>query len=96
MYSQWDKACKAWRLNINRYCDFIQLAMFWLAPKHEPADAISNMDPWWAGEIVRSDDRDSELSWLEKMVWVFHRSLDWKFSNPNDKAAFQAELYKNI
>ena len=72
------------------------MATVWLALKQEYNDAISNMDPRWAGEIVRSDDRDSELSWLEKMVWVFHRSLDWKFSNPNDKAAFQAELYKNI
>ena len=30
------------------------------------------------------------------MVWAFQRSLARQFSNPGDKAAFQAELYKNI
>ena len=30
------------------------------------------------------------------MVWAFQRILSGKFYNPDDKAEFQAELYKNV
>ena len=30
------------------------------------------------------------------MVWPFKRRLAGKLSNPNNEAAFQAELYRNI
>ena len=45
---------------------------------------------------MSAEDIDEELSRLTKMVWDFQRSLSRQFSNLNDEAAFQAELYENI
>ena len=54
------------------------------------------MDPRWAGETVRSEEIDDALSQLAKMVWAFHSIIAGQFSNPDYKAAFQAELYEHI
>ena len=43
-----------------------------------------------------AEDIDEALSVLANMVWVFQRILSGQFSNLDDEAAFQAELYKNI
>ena len=69
-YSQWDKACKAWVLNINRSCDFIQMATDCSTPKQEYDDAISNMDPQWAWETVIVG---SEVGLLSEIDRYFHR-----------------------
>ena len=95
-YSRWDEARKAWGLNINRSRDLIRMATVWSAPKQEYHDAITNMDPRWAGETVSAEERDEALSRLAKMVWAFQRSLARQLSNPDDEAAFQAELYEKI
>ena len=67
--------------------------MVWLAPKQEYNDDISEMGIRWAGETVITEVRDEALSQLVKMVWNFHRIIVRLFSNPDDKAAFQAEIY---
>ena len=43
-----------------------------------------------------SEKRDEYLSEFPKMAWDFHRNLAVKLSNPDDKAVFQADLYKMI
>ena len=68
----------------------------WLAPKQEYDDDIANMDPRWVGDTVSTEYRDEALSQLVKILWAFQRSLSRQLSNPEDKAAFQAKLYKNI
>ena len=45
---------------------------------------------------MRSEEIDEAFSWLVKMVWAFQRILAIQFSNPDNKAAFHAKLYKNI
>ena len=64
------------------------------APKQEYDEAIVNMDPWWAGETVSSEERDETLILLVNMVWAFQRSISRQLSSPDDKAEFQAKLYK--
>ena len=54
------------------------------------------MDPRWAWKTVISKERDEAFSQYAKMFWSFQRSLSGKFSNPDNEAAFLAELYKNI
>ena len=54
------------------------------------------MDPRWAGETVLTEDRDEVLSRLANIVWLFKRIISILLSNPDDEAAFQAEIYKKI
>ena len=70
--------------------------MVWLVPKQEYDDTISNMDPQWAGETVSAEERDEAVSQLDNIVWYFQRILAGKLSNPDNEAAFQPELHKNI
>ena len=72
------------------------MAMVWSAPKQEYNYTIANMDPQWAGETVSTEERDEVLSLLVRMVWAFKSILARHFSNPDDKAAVQAEIYENI
>ena len=72
------------------------MATVLLAPIQEWDDAIANMDPRWAGGVVISEERDELLSRLVKIVWAFQRSLARQMSKPDNKASFQAGLYKNI
>ena len=74
----------------------IQIATVWSAPKQEYDDAISNMDPRWAGDGVRAEERYEVLSLLVKMVCAFQKSLARQFSNLDDKSAFQSEIYEKI
>ena len=54
------------------------------------------MDPRWAGETLLTEDRDEVLSRLANIVWLFKRIISILLSNPDDEAAFQAEIYKKI
>ena len=67
-----------------------------MAIKNEYDGVIANMDLRWEGETVIAEERDEALSRFSKMVWAFQRSLSRPFSNLDDKAEFQAKLYKNI
>ena len=52
--------------------------------------------PMVGGEAVCYENIVEVLRWLVNMVWIFQRSLDRKFSNLYDKAAFQSKLCENI
>ena len=54
------------------------------------------MDPQWAGETFRSEERDEVFSRLANMVWAFQRILAGKLSNWDDEADFQSKIYKSI
>ena len=94
--SWWDEACEAWGINIDRSRDLIWMATVWLAHKQEYDDFIANMEFRWAGETASAEERYEALSWLAKMVRAFQGILSGQFSNPYDKTAFKAKLYKNI
>ena len=59
-------------------------------------EPLGNMELRWKWKTVIAEDIDEALSVLANMVWVFQRILSGQFSNLDDEAAFQAELYKNI
>ena len=76
--------------------DLILIATVWLAPKQEYNGDISSIDPQLAGNTVSTKERDAVLSRLAKIIWDFQSSLYGKLSNLDNKAAFQANIYKNI
>ena len=45
---------------------------------------------------MRSEERDEVLILLARTIRAFKISLAVNLSNPDDKAAFQANLYENI
>ena len=45
---------------------------------------------------MSDEERDKAFSLLAKMVWVFQRIISGQFSNLDNEAAFQADLYENI
>ena len=72
------------------------MSTVWSAPKQEYDYAIGNMVPCWVGETASAEEIDEALSQLANMLWDFQRRLAGKWSNPDNNAAFQAKLYKNI
>ena len=66
--------------------------MVWSVTYQEYKEAISNVEPRWVGETMSDIERDEAYSPLVNMVLDFQKILAKKCSNPENEAAFQADL----